>query len=601
MHSVGVVWQTPLVLARLSLPLRRIGALEGIVGFVTSLFLFITIASTVANPCGLCEPGRLSPSVDVAASILLVAAGIFLRVRRPRNAIWLLLVAAAWGRLIELSLVHLGEANVEVIWHSLRNLLLVAVPWHIAIVFPTGRALRGFRWLVAAWYVWAVTASTIRAFLVDWALMVSEGDATMLRPSFDGWEGWGSILAAVPRVSDALIVASIVAILVRWATGNRSVRRAFTPLFVVLPLLLADVFADLFGEGIAVLDGISIITQQVVAFALPATVVLGIVGPRIWEGKIARLIDDLETAVTLRQVEEATRSALEDRSVELLAWLPELGAWRDASGVLRDAPPGQMQTDVVLSGDLLGVICHDETSDLPLMSSVASTVALALRRIQLQAEVEARLEEVQRSRRRIVEAADEARRAIERDLHDGAQQRLVVLAMGLDLERGRFDDPEVHRVLEDAAEHARNALEEIRSLSRGMYPPALSSDGLQLAIEGLADASPVPTQIDVVEGRFDRRAETTAYFVVAESLANAAKHAQAKQIRVDVSSTGDALVVEVHDDGTGGATTRDAGGIEGLHDRVSAIGGKLEVLSPDLGGTTVRAVIPLEQADQRSG
>jgi signal transduction histidine kinase len=372
-------------------------------------------------------------------------------------------------------------------------------------------------------------------------------------------------------------------------------------LFVVLPLLLADVFADLFGEGIAVLDGISIITQQVVAFALPATVVLGIVGPRIWEGKIARLIDDLETAVTLRQVEEATRSALEDRSVELLAWLPELGAWRDASGVLRDAPPGQMQTDVVLSGDLLGVICHDETSDLPLMSSVASTVALALRRIQLQAEVEARLEEVQRSRRRIVEAADEARRAIERDLHDGAQQRLVVLAMGLDLERGRFDDPEVHRVLEDAAEHARKALEEIRSLSRGMYPPALSSDGLQLAIEGLADASPVPTQIDVVEGRFDRRAETTAYFVVAESLANAAKHAQAKQIRVDVSSTGDALVVEVHDDGTGGATTRDAGGIEGLHDRVSAIGGKLEVLSPDLGGTTVRAVIPLEQADQRSG
>lgn len=591
------------MLARIHAPLRRIGALEGIVGFVTSLFLFIAVSTTLANDCALCEPGRLPPWVDITASMGLVAAGIFLRIRRPRNPIWILLVGAAWGRLIELTLIHLGESTVFITWHSLRNLLLVAVPWHIAIVFPTGRALRGFRWLVGAWYGWALVASTIRGFFVDWELVVSEGDATGLRPDTAAWEGWEVVLGALPQVSNLLILASIVAILTRWRSGNRSVRRAFAPVFVVLPFLLATALADIVGNSINIpmLDGISILTQQLVPFALPATVVLGIVGPRIWEGRIALLIRDLEVAVTLPQVEAATRSALDDPSVRLLAWLPEQRMWRDAAGDLLEEPPGEMQTEVVLGGDLLGVICHDETSDLPLMASVASTVALALRRIQLQAEVEARLEDVRQSRRRIVEAADDARRAVERDLHDGAQQSLVILAMSLDLEKGRFDDPEVHRVLETAATHARRALEEIRNLSQGMYPPALSSDGLPLAIESLADASPIPTTLTVAEGRFGHRVESTAYFVVAESLANAAKHADASEITVDVTAGFDTVTVVVRDDGVGGAVLLEGGGIEGLHDRVHAVGGHLEVWSPELGGTTVTAVIPLEQADQRSG
>ncbi len=587
---------------RLSLP-ARIGSLEAVVGFVTSLFLFIAISATLGNDCVLCEDGRLSPTVDIIAALLLVGSGILLRVRRPRNAIWLLLVAAGWGRMIEVSLVYLAEANVGVMWHSLRNLLLVAVPWHIAIVFPTGRALSRFRWLVAAWYMWAIGASTIRGFFVDWTQVGAVNWIEVVRTDIEVWSGWSTVLRAVPNISDVLILASVVAILIRWRTGNHSIRRAFTPIFFFLPLLLLDVVADFIGGSLQAefLGGISVLTQQIAAFGLPAVVVLGIVGPRVWEGRIAVLIDDLETAVTLEQVESATRHSLDDDRISLLTWLPEQRAWRTSTGEERAEPGGAMCTEVTLDGALLGAICHDETSDLPLMASVASTVALALRRIQLQAEVEVRLEEVRRSRQRIVEAADDARKAIERDLHDGAQQSLVILAMSLDLEKAKFSDPEVHRVLDEAATHARRALEEIRSLSQGMYPPALTSDGLRLAVEGLADASPIPTTVSVVEGRFDHRAETTAYFVVAECLANAAKHARADHIAVRVSKSDDAVIVEVADDGIGGAAARQGGGIEGLGDRVSAIGGALEVWSPESGGTTVHAVIPLETADQRSG
>ena len=590
-----------IVLALLTNPSRRIGALEGILGFVTSLFLFIAISAVLANECSLCEPGRLSPWVDLAASLLLVGGGVFARIHRPRNGIWLLAVAAGWGRQLELGLAHLGAAEVEVIWHSLRNLLLVAVPWHIAVAFPTGRALRGWRWLVVGWYGWAAVASTIRGFFVDWDRVISEGTATHLNPALDVWEGWGTALVLLPRVSDALIAASVVALFLRWRSGNRSVRRAFAPVFVILPLLLTTIIAGFLdgSVGIPILDEIPILAQQLSAFALPVALVLGIVGPRVFEGRIATLIDDLETAATLARVEVATQAALEDPSVRLLARLPV--GWRDADGLVHGEPTGEMHTEIVLDGELLGVISHDRTSDFLLMASVASTVALALRRIQLKATVEAQLEEVSRSRQRIVEAGDEARRTVERDLHDGAQQSLVVLAMDLDRQKERFEDPEVHQVLDAAASRARKALTEIRRLSQGMYPSALSSDGLHLAIEGLAHASPIPTTIDVVEGRFGRHAETTAYFVVAESLANAVKHSQAREITVRITATIDALHTEVRDDGVGGAVAHRGGGIEGLGDRVSAVGGEFEVWSQESAGTTVRATIPLGPEDQRSG
>lgn len=313
------------------------------------------------------------------------------------------------------------------------------------------------------------------------------------------------------------------------------------------------------------------------------------------EGRISALIEDLDVASTLLEVEVAVRRALEDPSITVVAKLPNVDAFAGDDGTSIDVPLDDRgrATPVTHEGKVIAALLHGRTADLPLMQSTARTVALAIRHIQLQAEMQAQLMEVRRSRERILSAADDARRSVERDLHDGAQQSLVALAMSLDLEKNRFDDPRVSDVLEEAAGQARRALEEIRRLSRGMYPPALSPDGLRTAIEGIIDANPIPVVLIVPDTRFDPRTEATAYFVVAEALTNTAKHGRATKARVEIAERTDALLVEVTDDGVGGASLAHGSGLQGLEDRVEAIGGTLRIHSPTGGGTTLVASIPL--------
>jgi two-component sensor histidine kinase len=226
--------------------------------------------------------------------------------------------------------------------------------------------------------------------------------------------------------------------------------------------------------------------------------------------------------------------------------------------------------------------------------AVAAAAAVTLEVERLDAELRAKVEELRASRARLVESADAARRRIERDLHDGAQQRLVALALKLRLVQERADgDDQLTRDLKAARDELDAALDELRELARGIHPTVLSDRGLRAALEALARRAPIPVDLEgVPDERLPESVESTAYFVVAEALTNVAKYAGASHVRVRVGRRDSTVTVEVSDDGRGGADPNRGSGLRGLRERLSALEGRLEVESPPGDGTTVRAEIP---------
>jgi signal transduction histidine kinase len=195
-----------------------------------------------------------------------------------------------------------------------------------------------------------------------------------------------------------------------------------------------------------------------------------------------------------------------------------------------------------------------------------------------------------------VAAADEERRRIERNLHDGAQQRLISLSIALRLARSRFgtDEALVESMLDSGVRDVEEAIRELREIARGLHPVMLTEQGLRPALRALAERAPLDVQVlDVPEGRLPEPVEAAAYYIVAEALTNVAKHAQATQATIAVRREGWLATVEVADDGRGGAKPTDGSGLVGLRDRVEALGGSLALTSARGRGTTVRALLPL--------
>ena len=204
-------------------------------------------------------------------------------------------------------------------------------------------------------------------------------------------------------------------------------------------------------------------------------------------------------------------------------------------------------------------------------------------------------DEVRRSRARLVEAADAERRRLERNLHDGAQQRLVSLSLALRLAEAKLADPAAAAdILQGAGVELSLALQELRELARGLHPAILTDRGLDAALESLAERSTVPVTLELaLDGRLPEPVEVAIFYVVSESLANVAKYSGAKAVVVSVASNGDRVRVEVADDGVGGADPAHGTGLRGLVDRVDAVDGRLAVDSPRGGGTRIVADLPL--------
>jgi signal transduction histidine kinase len=314
------------------------------------------------------------------------------------------------------------------------------------------------------------------------------------------------------------------------------------------------------------------------------------------------------------ELRDALAIALNDPSLDLAYWLSEPKQYVDAQGrrmhlpgedepAGEDVDTGVDQSRAVyhvrLDGERIGAIVHDPTvlEDPDLLDAVGAAAALALQREQLEAELRAKVEELEKSRTRMIRFGLAERRRLERDLHDGAQQRLVSLALDLRMARDmvRRDAAQAEHVLDSAGEGLSQALEELRELARGIHPALLSDRGLDPAVETLARRAPLPVEVEAKLGdRVPEPVELAAYFVVSEALTNVVKYSQASQARVRLERDNGRVLVEVADDGVGGAEPGRGSGLRGLADRISALGGRFEVDSSPGAGTTVRASIPCE-------
>jgi signal transduction histidine kinase len=294
--------------------------------------------------------------------------------------------------------------------------------------------------------------------------------------------------------------------------------------------------------------------------------------------------------------------ALGDPSLELAYWVRD-GTYVDPDGhevALPAEGADRVATPVERSGRLVAAIVHDASlRDHPeLVDAVVAAASLALENERLQAELRARLEELRASRFRLVETADVERRRLERNLHDGAQQRLVALSLSLALARRQFEsDPAAIELVERTRSELADALEELRDLARGIHPPLLTDRGLKPALEALPSRALLPVEFaGLSDDRLPVAVEAAAYYLVAEALTNVAKYSAASKACVRVVRENGYVMVEVSDDGIGGADARRGSGLQGLADRIEALDGRLDVHSPPRAGTRLRAEIPCGHA-----
>jgi signal transduction histidine kinase len=412
------------------------------------------------------------------------------------------------------------------------------------------------------------------------------------------------VVRVIDTVGAVLLGTAFVVLLVRRVGRARGLDRGeLVP--VVIGAVAAGIALFSYRVGKAMADSDEAVTalrlvHAVALLAVPVAFAAAALRRRLERGAVADVVVGLSGAATLPEVRERLRSALRDPSLDVLYWVPEEGGYVDTEGRVVADPPEQDAADRLVvpvragDGGRLALVTADPGLGRHgrVVGAAVSAGALALENARLQAGIRAQLEQVRASRARIVEAGLAERRRLERDLHDGAQQRLLALTMQLGAVRAAVADDGTRDLVDTARADLREAVAELRDLARGLHPAVLSQAGLGPALESVAERLPVPVRLEVPAERYPPTVETAAYFLACEAMTNAAKHADATQVRVTVRAAGNRLFVEVLDDGVGGAHPSHGGGLTGLHDRVAALGGSLVIDSPTGSGTRIAASIP---------
>jgi signal transduction histidine kinase len=481
-----------------------------------------------------------------------------------------------------------------------------AVIVHLLLALPDGRlSTRADRLLV-----WSVYALTLLSGIVPnlffecrSALLTGcPGNLLLVRDDPALVRSTEAVLGALGLVLVAVVAARLGR---RWWRAGTVGRRVLAPPLIASAPLLLLVLLDV----LRVWDRVGLLAELVRGLTLsllPVGILLGALRTKARAGEVGELVaaaDPAQRAGTREELERAIAQALGDPTARLCG--PDDDRSDPRPGALRESDPrtgrpgdgqraGQARTPVVVDGETVAVLAHDPalSAEPGLLDAVLATARLALRNERLTREVERQLAEVQASRSRLALAQDEERRRIERDLHDGAQQRLVSAQLLLGMAIVAGGDPALVR---EAAEELARSTEELRALARGVHPSLVTDRGLVAAVEMLAERAPLPVAVRGMAPRLAPLVETTAYFVVAESLTNVARHAHATHVDVAVAHSDGRLTVSVTDDGAGGAMVGDADGsrrggtgLVGLRDRVEAAGGQLIVTSGPA-GTSVRA------------
>ena len=583
------------LLSRISAPARRISFWVGAWSLV--------VAAEFAALIPVLFPSGPVDASDVVSRLLggsFAACGLIAWRRRPDSRSGPLMLATGAGFFLYPLLSQIRVPAVQTLAFLTTDLWILAfVPLLLTIL--TGGLMRSS----VDWLLVAAFALPLVVMQPIWMLF---------------WEQPGNLLAIFPDAGIADVVdkaqrllaafaalATATVLAVRWKAASRPRRRAMLPsmagafaLLMFASVLLNDLLTtersdtpepESSASGLLWLQLASMIT-------VPAAFLFGLLRSRLARHGLASLLLELPVKRG-EELQRALARALGDQSLQVAYAVPGSGAYVDAAGAPAAVPaPGGDRAIVPIQRDgrEVAALVYDAAldEDPELVEAVSAAAAIALEHEALHAESRASLAELRASRERLVAAGDAERRRLERNLHDGAQQRLVAIALQLRLLRDRVgDDESAAQLVTSASDELAESLAELRELARGLHPAVLEH-GLGSALNALASRSTVPTTVSCeTGGRLPEPVELAAYFVASEALTNVAKYSHANQAMVRVSRADGQARVEIADDGVGGADQTGGTGLRGLADRVEALGGCLRVASPPGQGTVVIAELPL--------
>lgn len=537
----------------------------------------------------------------------LILAGIISWWRRPENRAGAVMVAAGFAWFLP---IMIGSRNAF-IWTLGSTLETAFFPFlfYLVLSFPDGR-LAG-RWsrfvfgFEVARLAWSLTGAPFYDPVTFGCTDCPRGlnlllvrDDPGLVETLNGWNG------RIGIVTLALLIATVITRYVRATTPRR---RVIGPLVIPavvwgLAFVAYYIFQQLADQRIyeppTVVYTVMIDAILWSKIGIAITVLIGFARYRSRRARLGQLVVELGEMPPPERLQDALRRTLGDPS--LVVGYRAGDMYVTADGAALDVPSdggARAATFLQRDGRPVAVLVHDRAllDEREMIDAAAAAARLAVENERLQAEVRAQLEEVRASRARIVEAADEERRRVERDLHDGAQGRLVALALALRLAASKLEDRDeaARAAIQRANEEVSQALSELRELARGIHPSILTDEGLAAALEALAERASVRVDLEAVaDERLSARIEAGAYFVVSEAITNAAKHAAGARVRVRAVRENGMLHVEIADDGPGGADVARGSGLRGLADRVEALDGTFEVVSGAGAGTRIVARIP---------
>ena len=542
--------------------------------------------------------------IDALTGLAFLAGGIVALDRRPGNSIGSLMIAFAFVSYFG----NYGNIDVPVLpllGASLGQWAATPILAQIALSYPSGRLRTTLdRVVIGLVYAFAISICVVILLVYD---PRSEGcPACAWEPTpFPSSQSFNTATSAGQRAGAILALLFVLAVWRRFRRATPAERRELTPLWTAVCIIALVYLMSAFASPFPLADPFAYLLwelQGILQISLPVIFVWGLLSTRLARSAVGDLVVELERPLPPGELEASLSRTLGDPSLELLYALDGGDHWVNASGQQGSLPPDGQQnqrrtaTLAERDGRPLAALIHDPALDQGLVRAAAAAAGIAIENARLHAEIRAQLEEVRASRQRIVEAGDRERRRVERNLHDGAQQRLATLALSLAMLRDRDGaDPATAAALAEAAAELKQAISELRELARGIHPAILTEEGLPAAVESLADRSSHPVRVAAdFNARLPEPVETAAYFVVSESLANVAKYARASSARVMLSRSNGTLRVEVLDDGIGGADPGRGSGLRGLEDRVSAVRGSFRVEAAPGGGTRVFAEIPCD-------
>jgi len=551
--------------------------------------------------------------LDTTIGLVYIGAGFVAWMRRPEVLTGPLLLACgllnfvgSYGPTGQPVVTYLGFA-FEGYYDVALAVLVLALPERL----PTGLG----RWLSVGMLAAFVVRSASRLVLQDPA-MFGCGDCTP-NPFVITTDPAAFVTVETAANAAICILALAVALVcVRRLVASRPiVRRVMWPILVAGTVAMSAAAFDAAEYAFTTATGAPLLDLPEpwsgafywVLFALrlfvPIGFMVGTLRLRRAGGPLVALAVGLGSVPSPVRLQSALAAALGDPGVRLLRPDRKGPGWLSADGDPARVPVDDREHAVTLldhDGEPLAAIVYDPVlrEDPALVGSVMAVLRLAVENERLDAELQARLDDVRASRARLVVAAEEERRRVERDLHDGAQQRLVAVTIALQQARqaaiATDAAPEIRERLAAVAEELQAAIDDLRELARGIHPALLEDAGLPAAVTALGRRAGVAVEVRSDLGRrLPRHIEATAYFTVAEALTNASRHANATRAIVTIRDGGDRLELRVEDDGAGGADPSLGTGLSGLADRLAAVDGHLDIASPAGGGTMLRAEVPL--------